>query len=83
MGLVFRFRRRLDQRRNDGRRVRRRAEEVTRRRQLERRRELVGSVERDDDATSGALFNRPVQKRNCFESASVRPDCAIFPSSWQ
>ena len=32
---------------------------MTRRRQLERRRQLVGAMERDDHATTGSLLDRP------------------------
>ena len=51
--------RRLEDRRNDRRPRRRAVEEVTRRRQLERRRQLVGAMERDDHATTGSLLDRP------------------------
>ncbi len=40
-----------------------RVEEVTGRRQLERRRQFVGAVERDDHATPGSFLDRPADRR--------------------
>ncbi len=41
----------------------RRVEEVTSRRELERRRQFVGAVERDDHATPGSLLDRPADRK--------------------